>query len=134
MICLYLYEYWSPYNIIRNHLMSTFQCKFNYINSFSHSWDISQQNFYSYWWPNISVVCCHFCIFHICADSHHLGLSSCENQSTGCRDTSWMKFVTKNRDWCDKRAKVKCNFGNTNFGNTMVSMPWFWDWLENRRS
>ena len=23
-------------------------------------WDISKQKFYSYWWPDISVVCCHF--------------------------------------------------------------------------
>jgi len=28
----------------------------------------------SYWWSDISVICCHFCISHICVDSHHLGL------------------------------------------------------------
>ena len=28
----------------------------------SYSWDISKQSFYSYWWSDISVVCCHFCI------------------------------------------------------------------------
>jgi len=43
-ICLYLYKYlllWDIPYIIRNHLISTFQYKFNYTNPFSHSWDIS---------------------------------------------------------------------------------------------
>jgi len=56
--------------------MSTFQCKFNRVNPFSCSWDVSQQSFYSYWWPDISVICCCSCASHICADSPHLGLSS----------------------------------------------------------
>ena len=56
--------------------MSTFQCKLNRANPSSHSWDISRWSFYSYWWPDISIICCCFCTFHICADSPHLGLSS----------------------------------------------------------
>jgi len=78
LICLDLYKYWSLYNvwyIIRNQ-MCAFQCKFNHINPFSCSWDISQQSFCSYWWADISVFCCCFCTTHICVDSPHLGLSS----------------------------------------------------------
>jgi len=56
--------------------MSTFQCKFDYVNTSSHSWDISKWRFYSYWWPDISVVCYCFCISHICTNSSHLGLFS----------------------------------------------------------
>jgi len=56
--------------------MSTFQLKFDHINLSSHSWDISKQRFYSYWWPDISVVCCHFCTSHKCTYSPHLGLYS----------------------------------------------------------
>jgi len=56
--------------------MSTFQCKFNYANLFGYSWDISQQNFYTYWWPDILVVCCCFYIYCIYADSSHLRLLS----------------------------------------------------------
>ena len=33
--------------------MSTFQLKFNHVNPFSCSWDISRQSFYSYWRPDI---------------------------------------------------------------------------------
>ena len=44
--------------------------------SVQHSWDISRQSFYSYWWPDISVICYCSCTSHICADSPHLGLSS----------------------------------------------------------
>ena len=65
LICLYLCQYlllWDISYIVVNRLMSTFQCKFNHANLFSHSWDISRQSFYSYWWPDISVICCHFCI------------------------------------------------------------------------
>ena len=79
MICLYLYQYlllWDVSHIVGNGLMSTSQRKFNCANPFSRSWDISQQSFYSYWWPNISVICCHCCTSCICADSPHLGLSS----------------------------------------------------------
>jgi len=54
--------------------MSTFQRKFDCANLSSCSWDISKWRFYSYWWPDILVVCCCFCTFHICADSLHLGL------------------------------------------------------------
>ena len=57
-------------------MISTFQHKFNRMNPFSHSWDISRQSFYSYWWPDISFICCHFCASHTYADSPHLGLSS----------------------------------------------------------
>ena len=56
--------------------MSTFQHKFNCANPSSHSWDISRQSFYNYWCPNISVICCCFCISYICANSPHLGLFS----------------------------------------------------------
>jgi len=79
LICLYLYQYlslWDASYIVGNKLMSTFQHKFNCANLFSCSWDISRQSFYSYWCPDISVICCCFCTFHICADSPHLGLSS----------------------------------------------------------
>ena len=79
MICLYLYQYlllWDTSYIIGNHLMTTFQCKFNHVNQFSCSWDISRWSFYSYWWPDILVVYCYFCTFHIYTDSPHLGLSS----------------------------------------------------------
>ena len=79
MICLYLYQYlllWDASYIVGNELMSTSQRKFNRANPFSCSWDISQWSFYSYWWPDISVICCCFCTSHICADSPHLGLSS----------------------------------------------------------
>ena len=50
--------------------MSSFQLKFNHANMFSRSWDISRQSFYSYWWPDILIVCCTY------ADSPYLGLSS----------------------------------------------------------
>ena len=79
MICLYLYQYlllWDVSYIVVNKLMSTSQCKFNHVNPFSRSWDISKQSFYSYWCPDISVICCCSCTFHICADISHLGLSS----------------------------------------------------------
>ena len=79
MICLYLYEYLLLCNIlyiIGNGLISIFQHKFDHMNLSSHSWDISKWRFYSYWWPDILVVCCYFYIFHICADSPHMGLSS----------------------------------------------------------
>ena len=79
MICLYLYQYlllWNILYIIRNSLISTFQHKLDHVNTSSHSWDISKQSFYSYWWPDISVVCCCFCTFHICADSPHFGIPS----------------------------------------------------------
>ena len=79
MICLYLYQYlllWDTSYIVVNRLMSTFQHKFNYVNPFCLSWDIGRQSFYSCWWPDISVICCCFCISYICADSPHLGLSS----------------------------------------------------------
>jgi len=56
--------------------MSTFQCKFNRVNLFSCSWDISRRSFYSCWCPDISVICCRFCTSHICIDSPHLGFSS----------------------------------------------------------
>ena len=90
--------------------MSTLQHKFNHVNPFSCSWDISRQSFYSYWWPDISVICCHFCAFHTYTDSPHLRLFQCnlvcENWSTSCGDTSWMKFVTELNnhmiypEWC----------------------------------
>jgi len=79
LICLYLYQYlllWDASYIVGNGLMSTSQRKFNHVNPFSRSWDISRRSFYSYWWPDISVVCCCFCTSHICADSPYLGLSS----------------------------------------------------------
>ena len=79
MICLYLYQYlllWDASYIVGNGLMSTSQHKFNRVNLFSCSWDISRRSFYSYWWPDISVICCHFCTSRICADSPYLGLSS----------------------------------------------------------
>ncbi len=79
MIYLYLYEYlllWDIPYIIVNVLMSTSQHKFNRANLSSCLWDISRQSFYSYWWPDISVICCRFCTSHICANSPHLGLSS----------------------------------------------------------
>ena len=79
MICLYLYQYlllWDVLYIVGNKLISTSQCKFNRANPFSHLWDISRQSFYSYWWPDISVICCCFCTSRICADSPHLGLFS----------------------------------------------------------
>jgi len=79
LICLYFYQYllhWDILYIIVNELMSTFQHKFNCVNLFSCSWDISRQSFYSYWWPDISVICCCFYTSYICADSPHLGLSS----------------------------------------------------------
>ena len=79
MICLYLYEYlllWDIPYIIGNELMSTFQCKFNHVNQSSCSWDINKWRFYSYWWPDILIVCCCFCTSHICADSPHSGLFS----------------------------------------------------------
>jgi len=79
LICLYLYEYLLLCNIpyiIRNGLRSTFQYKFDCASPSSCSWNISRQSFYSYWWPNISVICCYFCTSCICADSPHLGLSS----------------------------------------------------------
>ena len=79
MICLYLYQYlllWDVLYIIGNGLISTSQYKFNRGNPFSHSWDISRWSFYSYWWPDISVICCHFCASHTYANSSHLGLSS----------------------------------------------------------
>ena len=47
--------------IVGNRLMSTFQCKFNCVNPFICSWDISRWSFYSYWWPDILVICCCFC-------------------------------------------------------------------------
>jgi len=56
--------------------MSTFQHKLNSANLFSSSWDISRRSFYSYWWPDISVICCCFCTSHIYVDSPHLGLYS----------------------------------------------------------
>ena len=68
MICLYLYQYlslWDASYIVGNRMLSTFQCKFNHVNPFSHSWDISRQSFYSYWWPDISVICCYFCTCYI---------------------------------------------------------------------
>ena len=49
--------------------MSTFQCKFNCVNLFSCSWDICRQSFYSYWWPDISVICCHFCASYTYTDA-----------------------------------------------------------------
>ncbi len=76
---MYCYKYlllWDILYIIRNSLVGTFHCKFNCANLSSHSWDISKQSFYSYWWPDISVVCCHFYTSCICADSSYLGLSS----------------------------------------------------------
>jgi len=79
LICLYLYEFlllWDIPYIIGNNLMSTFQCKLDCANLSNHSWDINKQRFYSYWWPDILVVCCHFCTFYICADSPHLRLYS----------------------------------------------------------
>jgi len=79
LICLYLYEYlllWDIPYIVGNSLMSAFQCKFDCVNPSSHLWDISRQNFYSCWWHDISVVCCHFCTSCIFADSPHSGLSS----------------------------------------------------------
>jgi len=79
LICLYLYKYlllWDISYITRNCLINTFQHKFDCANLFSHSWYISKQRFYSYWWPDILVVCCCFCTSHIFADSPHLGLYS----------------------------------------------------------
>ena len=61
--------------IIENGLISTFQYKFDCANPSSHSWDINKQSFYSYWWPDILVVCCCFYTSYICVDSPHLGLS-----------------------------------------------------------
>ena len=64
LIYLYLYQYlllWDILYIIGNGLISTFQYKFNCMNLFSHSWDIIRQSFYSYWWPDISVICCCVC-------------------------------------------------------------------------
>ena len=78
MICLYLYQYlslWDASYIVGNELMCTSQCKFNRVNPFSCSWDISRWSFYSYWWPDISVICCCFCTSRTCADSSHSGLS-----------------------------------------------------------
>ena len=52
LIYLYFYEYlllWDILYIIRNYLINTFQYKFDHVNLSSFSWDISQQNFYSYW-------------------------------------------------------------------------------------
>ena len=66
---MYLYQYlslWDVSYISGNGLMSTSQCKFNRANPFSRSWDISRWSFYSYWCPDISVVCCRFCTSHIC--------------------------------------------------------------------
>ena len=31
---------------------------------------------YSYWWSDISVICCHFCTFYICTNRPYLGPSS----------------------------------------------------------
>jgi len=31
---------------------------------------------FSYWWSDISVICCHFYTFYIYVDGHHLRLSS----------------------------------------------------------
>jgi len=79
LICLYLYQYlllWNVSYIVGNGMLSTFQCKFDCANPFSCSWDISRWSFYSYWWPDISVICCHFCTSHTYADSPYLGLSS----------------------------------------------------------
>jgi len=79
LIYLYLYQYlllWNASYIFVNRLMSTFQCMFDHANLFSHSWNISRWSFYSYWWPDISVICCQFCTSCICVDSPHLGLSS----------------------------------------------------------
>jgi len=79
LIHLYLYQYllfWATSYIVVNRLISTFQRRFNCVNPFSCSWDISWQSFYSYWWPDISVICCHSCTSCIYADSPHLGLSS----------------------------------------------------------
>jgi len=45
LICLYLYQYlllWDISYIVGNGLMSTFQFKFNCVNPFSYSWDISR--------------------------------------------------------------------------------------------
>ena len=79
MICLYLYQYlllWDILYIVVNGLMSTFQHKFNHVNLFSCSWNISRQSFYSYWWPDILVIFCCFYTFCICANSPRLELSS----------------------------------------------------------
>ena len=79
MIYLYLYQYlllWDTSYIVGNRLISTFQYKFNHANPFSISWDISRQSFYSYWWPDISIICCHFYTSCIYTNSPHLGLSS----------------------------------------------------------
>ena len=67
------------------------------IHPFSCSWDNSWQNSYSYWWPDISVVFCHFCTSHICVDSPHYGLSSAtyfvKISLLVVEIQSWMKFV-----------------------------------------
>jgi len=72
----YIYEYLSLWDIyiIRNSLVSTFQCKLNHVNPSSHSWNISQQSFYSYWWSDISVFCCCFYISHILSSSQMVDL------------------------------------------------------------
>ena len=85
MIYLYLYQYlllWDVSYIVENGLMSTSQCNFNHVNPFSHSWDISRQSFYSYWWSNISVVCCCFCTSHIYIDSVVATTSPVTNSGT----------------------------------------------------
>ena len=79
MICLYLYQYlllWDASYIVVNILISTFQHKFNCANPSSHLWDISRQSFYSYWCPDISVICCCFCTSHTYVDSPYLKFSS----------------------------------------------------------
>ena len=79
MICLYLYEYlllWDILYIIGNSSISAFQYKFDHANLSSCSWDISKQSFYSCWWSDILVVCCHFYTSDICVDSLRLGLFS----------------------------------------------------------
>ena len=35
----------------------------------------------------------------------------------------------KDRDWCNWRTEMECNFENT-----IASLPQFWDWLENKRN
>ena len=119
MICLYLYEYLLLYNIpyiLRNRLMSIFQRKFNCVNLSSCLWDISRQSFYSYWYPDISVICCCFCISYICVNSPHLGLSS----ATYLWKSVYWLWRYKLNEVCDISTfnNFATNFNITDFATT----------------
>ena len=98
--------------------MSTFQYKFNCANLSSHSWDISRQSFYSYWYPDISVICCCFCISYICANSPHLGLFSATYL---WKLVHWL-WRYKLNEFCDILTfnNFATNFNITNFATTTL--------------